>query len=590
MLDPKDFRTEFDFNRARLDAIHRGDWVLKFLPPPVRIKILMVADGYPGNFVNITYGRLYFSLSAVIDTLTHNPEPWVKFDITKAHRQTDPLGAADIDNFRFDTTPGFDINAYDQVWFFGARQNENEAQRLGDPELALLARWMDERKGGVFAVGDHYDLGASLCSRIPRVRAMRRWTPAQGVPTNFGPNRHDTLLPGYDGIYQFNDESDDIPMPIEPKMFPLPSALVFQKREAPHPLLCGTKGVIRILPDHPHEGEVIEPLSLTNDFSFPGYANKPEFPPRTDGSGVREKAHVIATARVAARSSAQDTNKQACNAKTIGVIGAYNGHASGVGRVAVDSTWHHWFDVNLIGRPLGAGEDQVDPVSPADPKAQGFIFSAAGQAAYDQIKNYFRNMALWLSSPARQDQLFFRATWRITLLYPMIEQLDPKLPLWALGGLALDAIGRASGPCTVKTWLFDRLRPEWREPLFIPHLDDPCLTCPPIDALERLLIGGIVRELIEVRDAAQDRPEGISESEAAKAGERGLARGAEEFSRMLEQSHKKTAALVKQLQSVAALEVSAKAFMLDGNTSPSRGGGKRKKTATDTKGKGRRKS
>lgn len=562
MLDRKDFLNDFDFNRARFDAIHRGDLLLPFIPKPVRIKILMVSDGSPGSFVNITYGRLYFSLSAVIDTLKNNPEPWVKFDITKAHRQTDPLGQADVNNFRF-TTAGFDINAYDQVWFFGARQNENDAQRLSDAELTIVARWMDEKQGGVFAVGDHADLGASLCSRIPRVRAMRRWTAAQGVPPNSGLTRHDTLISGTDGTYQFNDESDDIPMPIEPKMFPLPSYLVFQQREAPHPLLCGTKGVIRVLPDHPHEGEVIEPVSLLNNFSFPGYANKPEFPLRTDGSGLREKAHVIATANVAGRTTPQDTNKGACTAKTIGVIGAYNGHASGVGRVAVDSTWHHWFDVNLIGRPTGAGEDPVDPVSPADPKAQGFLFSPAGMTAYAKIKNYYRNMALWLSSPHRQDQLFFRATWRITMLYPLVEQLSAKMPLWELGGFALDAIGRASGPCTVRTWLFDRLAPAWREPFFIPR-PDPCLTCPPIDALERMLIGGLVRELILLNEAAQDRATGVDEADAAKAAERGLALGAKEFNQMLEQSNKKTLELARQLQSVAALDVSAKGFIFDG--------------------------
>ena len=422
---------------------------------------------------------------------------------------------------------------------------------------------MDEKQGGVFAVGDHADLGASLCSRIPRVRAMRRWTAAQNVPPNFCLTRHDTLLSGIDGIYQFNDESDDIPMPIEPEMFALPSYLVFQHREAPHPLLCGTKGVIRVLPDHPHEGEVIEPASLLNDFSFPGYANKPEFPPRTDGSGQREKAHVIATAQVRGRMTAQDTNKGACTAKTIGVIGAYNGHASGVGRVAVDSTWHHWFDVNLIGRPLGVGEDPVDPVPSTDPKAKGFLFSTAGLAAYDQIKNYYRNMALWLSSPARQDQLFFRATWRITMLYPLIEQLNVKMPIWEIGGFALDAIGRASGPCTVRTWLFDRLAVAWREPFFIPH-PDPCLTCPPIDALERVLIGGLVRELIVLNDAAQDRTEGIAEGDAAKAVARGLEVGAREFTQMLERSNKQTQALSRKLQSVAALDVSAKHFVVTG--------------------------
>lgn len=73
---------------------------------------MVPVDGYPGNFLNITFGQLYFSLSAVLETLAHNPESWVKFDVTKAHRQTDPLGEADLNDFRF-TQSGFDIKAYD---------------------------------------------------------------------------------------------------------------------------------------------------------------------------------------------------------------------------------------------------------------------------------------------------------------------------------------------------------------------------------------------------------------------------------------------------------------------------------------------
>ena len=560
MIDPKNFATRFEFNRARFNAIHKGHLLLPFIPRPVRIKILMVADGTPGQFVNVTYGRLYFSLSELLDTLQNNPEPWVKFDVTKAHRQTDPLGEADIENFRF-TTPGFDINSFDQVWFFGARRNEADALRLADAELAIVARWMDERQGGVFATGDHDDLGASLCARIPRVRAMRRWTSAQNVPPSSGSNRHDTLLPGHDTNFRFNDESDDVPMPITPKLFPLPSMTVFQKRETPHPLLCGTHGIIDVLPDHPHEGEVIEPVSMTNNFSFPGYTNKPEFPVKLDGSGEREPVHVVATAQVRARSSAQDTNKGLCNGKTIGVIGAYNGHASGVGRVAVDSTWHHWFDINLVGRPLGAGEDPIDPVTGMNPKSQGFLFSPAGVAHYAKIKNYFRNTALWLSSPARQDQLFFRATWRITMLYPLIEQLDLKMPLWELGGFALDGIGRVSGPCTVRTWLLDRFPKVWRERFLIPRLNS-CLSCPPFDALERFVIGGMVRELLVLAEKSKDYPEGVMEAEAAEAAVRGLELGALEFNEMLERSLKHTTAVARELKDVSPLTLSPKQFML----------------------------
>jgi hypothetical protein len=45
-----------------------------------------------------------------------------------------------------------------------------------------LRSW--EQGGGLFATGDHEDLGAGMCARIPRVRSMRYWklddTPSSG--------------------------------------------------------------------------------------------------------------------------------------------------------------------------------------------------------------------------------------------------------------------------------------------------------------------------------------------------------------------------------------------------------------------------
>jgi hypothetical protein len=128
-LDPKNFPSLSAFNRARFEAIDRGDFLLPGFLKPCQIKILMVVDSNIG-FTSITYGQLYFSLSKLLETLTNNPEPWVKFVITKAHRQTDPLGEADINNFRF-TQNGFDINQYDQVWFFGFRNERSRAIHFG---------------------------------------------------------------------------------------------------------------------------------------------------------------------------------------------------------------------------------------------------------------------------------------------------------------------------------------------------------------------------------------------------------------------------------------------------------------------------
>lgn len=538
-------------NRARFEAIDRGDLILPGFLLPCRIKILMVVDGYPESFLNITFGELYFSLSAVLDTLNNNPEAWVKFDITKAHRQTDPLGEADIEGFRF-TQTGFDINDYDQVWLFGARADENDADRLTDEELAVLARWMDEKQGGVFATGDHADLGAAMCARIPRVKSMRRWTETQGAPEPTGPDRHDTLLKGHDGFYTFNDESDDIPMPIDVTMFPVRSWSPFVVKTAPHPILCGTKGIIDVLPDHPHEGEVIVPTTLSDTFSFPGYTGKPEYPDMVSSPGTKAKPVVVAWARVQNdHTEITDLNKGAANSKKFGAVGAYDGHAAGVGRVVVDSTWHHWFDVNLTGRPTAPGADQVDPVDPNDPKAKGFLATPEGMKAYAKIKNYFRNVAIWLAAPLKQKCMFLRALTWVVQRYPLVELLHPRQPVWELGGYALDALGRHAGQCTARRWLVEVIDVKWRERLTEP-VPEPCLSCPPIDALEQILIGSVVSEMLEITYSSRKKGKALGEQDFARAMRTGLENGTGQFAKMLSSSLNSTSTFLENIETSRA--------------------------------------
>jgi len=559
-----------DANRLRFDAIDRGDILLPWALRPCRIKILMVADGGgPGSFVNITYGRLYFSLSAVVDLLAHSPDWWVRYDVTKTHRQADPLGAADIDGFRF-TDPSFDINQFDQIWFFGARQNVADPQRLDDNELAIVARWMDEKQGGVFAVGDHFDLGASMCGRIPRVSTMRKWSVAQNPPTNSGLNRHDTLLRGHDNFYTFNDESDDLPMKTRVKRYPLWSISPFQHRWAPHPILCGKDGVIDILPDHPHEGEVIEPTNPTATFSFGNYTNKPEYPAP---NGTRPMPEIIAWARVQGDhtegrngGSGTDRNKGPATAKEFGAIGAYDGHQANVGRVVVDSTWHHWFDVNLIGRPQGPGQDPIDPVPGNDPKAFGFPYSAAGQASYARIKNYFLNVAQWLGAPAKQNCMFMRATWGFVVRYPMAEIISPRLPLWELGGFARDAIGRRASQCTAYSWILPHFE-EWR-PLLIHDPEEiahkvPDLATPGWDAFETYVLGGITRQMLELGYAGSEKEGAVDEKHVAEAMAKGMALGAKAFMNDVRESQRAAEAKLGAVERSAAVRFQAAQF-LDG--------------------------
>lgn len=555
-----------DLNKVRFEAIDRGDILLPWALRPCRIRILMVADGNgPGSFVNITYGRLYFSLSAVVDLLAHSPDWWVRYDVTKAHRQADPLGAADIDGFRF-TNPTFDINQFDQIWFFGARQNVNDSQRLNDAELAIVARWMDEKKGGVFAVGDHFDLGASLCGRIPRVSTMRKWSVAQSPPTNTGVNRHDTLRRGHDNFYTFNDESDDIPMTTRVRRYPLWSTSPFSYRWAPHPVLCGKDGVIDILPDHPHEGEVIEPTNPTATFSFGSYANKPEYP---EVSGTRVMPQIIAWARVQGDhtegrngNSGTDRNKGPATAKEFGAIGAYDGHRGNVGRVVVDSTWHHWFDVNLIGRPRTG--DQVDAVPDDDPKAFGFEYSAAGRASYARIKNYFLNVAQWLAAPPKQNCMFMRATWGIVVRYPLAEFVSPKLPIWELGGIAKDAIGRRASRCATYSWLSPHFV-EWR-PFLLDRPEDiktkvPELATPSWDVFETYVLGGITKRMLEVGYAEGEKSSAVDDKQVAVAMAEGMAIGAKAFTSDLQLSQRDARERLVAIERSAGAQFEAEQFL-----------------------------
>jgi hypothetical protein len=101
--------------------------------------------------------------------------------------------------------------------------------------------------------------------------------------------------------------------------------------------------MITYLPDHMHEGLCEVPTDLSKSFTFDGYTAS-EYP--TLG-GHQQKPEVIAKA-----------DSHGAIATDFGGLGAYDGHQVGVGRVLVDATWYHWFNINLVGFL-----DATDPLS-----------------------------------------------------------------------------------------------------------------------------------------------------------------------------------------------------------------------------------
>lgn len=480
---------------------------------PVNVDILMVTDASGG------FDGRAFGLAELLNVLAVAPGPWVRFTVTTAHRENDP--SATLKNFRFDTE---DLSEYDQIWLFGV---DTLPSYLTDAELRKISEFM-AGGGGVFATGDHEDLGGGLCARIPRVRNMRMW-----YWPNSGPNgepvapkinqadRHDTLTRRAGERIDFDHQSDDVPQEILPVLYSRPMGLL-RNISYPHPVLCGPRGIIKRMPDHPHEGHCYKPGDLHRSFTFSG-ATFEEYPNAPDGS--KPEPEVIAHSRHAAR--APNDEKGNLNPKTFGSIAVYDGHKAKIGRVLVDATWHHFFNINLTGRA-----NSPDPQS-----RQGFYGSAAGLDAYEDIKAFFRNIAVYLSRPTQIAKMRTRALWwvrfddRIAMSLRLrhfrnLSAADRLHEYVRIGTVAQDVIGRLASRCQIVQWIFDTIELPRLVRQYIPPLDpiaEVKLDGPPpppefLEILEPALLGAAIY------GAATAVPGFYDRASVERTGDDGLAR------------------------------------------------------------------
>jgi hypothetical protein len=417
---------------------------------PAKVRLLLYAD----SSVHFNGGS-FLGLQYVMSLLQSRAYYYVDFDIATAHRDgTDP--SATISGAKKLTDLDI-INKYDEIWFFGLNSTPN----LTPAEVTVLDQFMAAPKsGGVLVTGDHADLGKGIAGQIKRAGQMRLYP----APPAASPGWNTTLVEGPDAnaTYDFDEQSDDTPQRIRYRRYSLSSPLILQRRYRPHPVLCGPDGPIDVLPDHQHEGEAIAPAVAAGDPNWPTKA------------GHQEKPEVIAWGRIKDPSATK-------HGQEIGVISAYNGHNVDVGRIVADSTWHHWFDINITG------------VAPSPSAYAGFDATANGQAALKKIDTYFLNCAVWLAPPDRQSAMRNAAWWHI-LWTDRIVELPLDLPIWIWGEQAIDALGRRASRCSVTQWVFDfpifkEKIPRWEWPQLIDKfrlIDLP---------LERFVAGGILREL-----------------------------------------------------------------------------------------------
>jgi hypothetical protein len=484
------------------------------------VRILVVVD----TEISLSPGANSFGIERVIRLMRESSVGCMHFHVDVGQRGSGafsvvaaPTGTnAKYLGFRFDSTlPDGSrvIDHYDEVWCFafkphaGFTHPTNDADitaasalPASDAELAVLTTWMNN-KGGVFATGDHDFVGASMCGRIPRVGTMRAWTNAQGVPPIDGPLRIDTNRPANAAeaagteLIEFDRQGDAVPQPIYWVPWMWFSHHPWHVHRRPHPVLCHpTLGPINVMPDHPHEGVVFDHvaqpdvglavITLTNSYNF-GAVSGDEYP---TVSAVQPLPMVIAHGRTLADPPLIHQKGDSA-AKRFAMISVYDGHRANVGRVATDSTWHHWMNINITD------------------------LEAAGGDNWEKIKRYYLNLGVWLAPPSIPRHCFHFHVLESFYSYPGIEEFHAKVGLFELGFTFRHHLIKWYGPCWVTQFIFDwfgtidiKLRerlieryqsvPRPKRPF--PPRPEPCLTCPPPDLFEAAILGGIVRAASEL--------------------------------------------------------------------------------------------
>jgi hypothetical protein len=376
------------------------------MPNRCVVRVLIVADGR----IHFKHTGTGFSLTEVVEkALRTGTRLFEVFKITTARRlnpnkscdfDPDQDNCPDIPNFTFHKEV-FGIDKYDQVWLFGDAAegtNENEEPPLTQSELEVLARFMNEG-GGVFATGDHMSLGYAMCGSVPRVRSMRRWCyfkcgqddlKAPGI----GDTRIDTLREGSDSGFEMSDQSDSVPQEIRPKYFPEPGG----NGAHPHPLLVKEKRAVTVLPDHAHEGECVVPTDLGKRITYGEYSFD-EYP-RFGQAQLPFPPQVVAFSTSAGSIVGEQVNAFPTEPRSYYPIVAYNGHqvsieGKAVGRVVVDSSFHHFLDINLRGQSAGAKRGFYD-------------LNNNPTADYQAFKEYYRNIVRYLCPPSLRST-YYRA-------------------------------------------------------------------------------------------------------------------------------------------------------------------------------------
>jgi hypothetical protein len=453
-----------------------------------------------------------FGIASVIDLIRSSVVGCMHFRVDIALRNgdiptiiTSPAASEHkYRGFRFDMLDGATsvIDKYEQIWCFGfkpsnsgslddAEIDQPSAFPASDAELAKLSQWMKDKKGGLFGTGDHHFLGASMCHRIPRLGTMRRWTNADSVPPIDTPARIDTLRPP-SPEYEPGAPGGPLPLDNSPHQGDLAvqpiqwvtwqnSYWPFGIRKRPHPVLCHpTLGPIDVMPDHAHEGLCLDTpdIPLGGMYNFDGGVAQPEYPNAIDGGPQPTPLVIAYGSNLGGPPYNFRKGPQPARSKNP-MISVYDGHRAGVGRVATDSTWHHWMNLNINDLKTSDNDH------------------------WKKISRYFINLAVWLTPRGFSTHCLYLSAVISHFEYPGFQEYAPGIATQDLGHSLRTHLIKYYGPCWVTEHIWDIIWDRKLLPFEILKQLEPQLNHLSInpDIFEDIVLGTLVEATMKQAEA-----------------------------------------------------------------------------------------
>jgi hypothetical protein len=314
-------------------------------------------------------------------------------------------------------------------------------------------------------------LGRALGRGIPRAGKLRAW---EGDPTALSGHNFNThfLRPNLSSDNSIL-EHDPFPQQISPTFFD-DTGLQVKSGGQRHPLfLYSDEQDIEFLPDHMHEGKVVVP-DLKDETVW-----------KRNAAGLKPGPQVVATGLNA------DTGE------SLPLIIAYDGTAINVGRIVADTSWHHYFNVNL----------------------EGLLFPAPVGSPADQIGQFYANLGIWLCPiKKRQEMADAMISW-LASQPVVLEVYGPvstdELPaLLGTGDAALALLKRVASPCEIHELVqmkVPRKRLQKVETLFLPEESAFSSALPS----KQLLLGYLVNRSLQDKQTEKSIPKPVDAAEEA---------------------------------------------------------------------------